>query len=83
MYVSDATIRAEAGGKAKQRSASGVAANVSRRRKELRERGLRWIQMCVIGTPHADFAEEARRQSAATAASEQAADDQSCFDAIS
>ena len=68
---------------AEQQDASGVAARVSRHRKKLREQGLRPIQMWVIDTRHPDFVEEARRQSAATAASEHAADDQAFIDAIS
>ena len=60
-----------------------MATRVSRHRKKLREQGLRPIQVWVIDTQHPDFAEEARRQSAAVAASEHAADDQAFIDAIS
>lgn len=56
---------------------------VRRHRERLRERGLRLVQIWVPDTRSAGFAEEARRQSAAVAASEHAMEDQAFVDAIS
>ncbi|MFL5286021.1 MAG: antitoxin MazE family protein [Rhodopila sp.] len=56
---------------------------VSRHRKRLREQGLRPIQIWVPDSRAPGFAEEARRQSAAVAASERAEEDQAFVDAIS
>lgn len=68
---------------AKQQDTSRVAARFSRHRQKTREQGLRLIQMWVPDTGHPDFAEEARRQSAAVAASEHAAEDQAFIDSLS
>ena len=68
---------------AKQQDTSGVAARVGRHRKRMREQGLRPIQMWVPDTRRPDFAEEARRQSAAVAASKHAAEDQAFIDSLS
>ncbi len=68
---------------AKQQDTSGVAARVGRYRERMREQGLRPIQMWVPDTRHPDFAEEARRQSAAVAASKHAAEDQAFIDSLS
>ena len=54
-----------------------------RHRERLREQGLRPVQIWVPDTRSPAFAEEARRQSAAVAASEHAVDDQAFVDAIS
>lgn len=56
---------------------------VRRHRDRLREQGLRPVQIWVPDTRSPTFAEEARRQSAAVAASEHAAEDQAFVDAIS
>jgi hypothetical protein len=56
---------------------------VRRHRERLRELGLRPVQMWVPDTRAPAFAEEARRQSAAVAASEHAREDQAFVDAIS
>jgi hypothetical protein len=56
---------------------------VRRHRERLRELGLRPVQMWVPDTRAPAFAEEARRQSAAVAASEHAREDQAFLDAIS
>ena len=57
--------------------------NVRRHRARLREEGLRRLQVWVTDTRAPGFAEEARRQSEAVAASEHAEADQSFIDAIS
>ncbi len=56
---------------------------VHRHRRRLREQGLRPVQIWVPDSRAPGFAEEARRQSAAVAASESAAEDQAFVDAIS
>ncbi len=56
---------------------------VRRHRLSLRERGLRPIQIWVPDMRSAAFEREARRQSAAVAASVQAEADQAFIDAIS
>ena len=56
---------------------------VRRHRERLRKQGLRPVQIWVPDTRSPAFAEEARRQSAAVAASEHAVDDQAFVDAIS
>jgi hypothetical protein len=56
---------------------------VRRHRERLREQGLRPVQIWVPDTRSPAFAEEARRQSAAVAASEHAMEDQAFVDAIS
>jgi len=56
---------------------------VRRHRDRLRAQGLRPIQIWVPDVRAAGFADEAHRQSAAVAASRQAADDQAFIDAIS
>jgi hypothetical protein len=56
---------------------------VRRHREGLRELGLRPVQIWVPDTRSPAFAEEARRQSAAIAASEHAMEDQAFVDAIS
>lgn len=62
---------------------SGTADEISGHCTETRWRGQRPIQVEVPDTRHPDFTEEARRQSAAVAASEHAADDQAFIEAIS
>ena len=52
-------------------------------RARLRDQGLRPVQLWVPDTRSAAFAAEARRQSRAVAASEQAGDDQGFVDAVS
>ncbi len=52
-------------------------------RDRLRAQGLRPVQIWVPDTRSPAFAEEARRQSAAVAASEHAMEDQAFVDAIS
>lgn len=56
---------------------------VRRHRERFREQGLRLVQIWVPDTRSPAFAEEARRQSAAVARSEHAAEDQAFVDAIS
>lgn len=56
---------------------------VRRHRQRLREQGLRPVQVWVPDTRSPVFAEEARRQSAAVARSEHAAEDQAFVDAVS
>jgi hypothetical protein len=56
---------------------------VCRHRNRLRTQGLRPVQIWVPDTSAPSFAEEARRQSAAGAASEYAEEDQAFVDAIS
>lgn len=56
---------------------------VRRHRERLREQGLRPVQIWVPDTRAPGFAEEARRQSAAVAASGHATEDQAFVDAIS
>ena len=56
---------------------------VRRHRQRLREQGLRPVQIWVPDTRSPAFAKEARRQSAAVARSEHAAEDQAFVDAIS
>jgi len=56
---------------------------VRRHRERLREQGLRPVQIWVPDSRSPAFTEEARRQSAAVAASEQAVEDQAFVDAIS
>jgi hypothetical protein len=56
---------------------------VRRHRVRLREQGLRPVQIWVPDIRAPGFAEEARRQSAAVAASEHAREDQAFVDAIS
>jgi Protein of unknown function (DUF3018) len=52
-------------------------------RARLRAQGLRPVQLWVPDTRSAAFAAEARRQSRAVAASEQASEDQGFVDAVS
>ena len=56
---------------------------VRRHRARLRQQGLRPVQMWVTDTRAPGFAEEARRQSMAIAASAHADDDQAFIDSIS
>lgn len=56
---------------------------VREHRRRLREQGLRPVQIWVPDVRAPEFAHEAHRQSALTAASENAADDQAFVDAIS
>jgi hypothetical protein len=56
---------------------------VRRHRQRLRDQGLRPVQVWVPDTRSPAFAEEARRQSAAVARSEHAAEDQAFVDAVS
>ena len=56
---------------------------VRHHRERLRQQGLRPVQMWVPDTRSPAFADEARRQSQAVAASEHATDDQAFVDAIS
>ena len=56
---------------------------VRRHRARLRQQGLRPVQMWVVDTRAPGFAEEARRQSMAIAASAHADDDQAFIDSIS
>jgi len=56
---------------------------VREHRERLRRQGLRPVQIWVPDVRAPEFAAEARRQSAAIAASEQEADDQAFVDAIS
>jgi hypothetical protein len=60
-----------------------VADRVREYRDRLRAQGLRPVQIWVPDVRAPGFAAEARRQSAAVAASEHAADDQAFIDAIS
>ena len=65
---------------------SGVSPSrdkVRRHRERLRAQGLHPVQIWVPDTRSPEFADEARRQSAAVAASEHAFDDQAFVDAIS
>ena len=61
----------------------GPSDKVQRHRARLREQGLRPLQVWVPDTRVSEFAEEARRQSEAVAASEYAEADQSFIDAVS
>ena len=56
---------------------------VREHRRRLRAQGLRPIQIWVPDVRSPEFELEARRQSAAVAASEHAADDQAFIDAVS
>ena len=60
-----------------------IRERVRSHRDRLRAQGLRPIQIWVPDVRAAGFADEAHRQSAAVAASRQAADDQAFIDAIS
>lgn len=60
-----------------------VTGRVRSYRKRMRDRGMRPIQMWVADVRAPEFAVEAHRQSAAVAASAQAADDQAYIDALS
>jgi len=62
---------------------SGLADEISGHCTEMRGRVLRPIQVGIPDTRQPDFAEAARRQSAAVAASEHAADDQAFIDSLS
>jgi Protein of unknown function (DUF3018) len=62
---------------------SGVNRRVSEYRHRLRAQGLRPVQIWVPDVRSPEFEREARRQSAAVAASEHAADDQAFIDALS
>jgi len=64
-------------------SAKPARVKVQEHRDRLRAQGLRPIQIWVPDVRSPAFRAEARRQSAAVAASEQAADDQAFIDAIS
>ena len=55
---------------------------VRQHRSRLREQGLRPVQIWVPDTRSPVFAEEARRQSAAVARSEQAQEDQAFVEAV-
>ena len=68
---------------AAQEGESSVAGRVRNYRKRMRDRGMRPIQMWVADVRSPAFAAEAHRQSAAVAASEHAADDQTFIDALS
>lgn len=52
-------------------------------RRRLRAQGLRPVQIWVPDVRSPEFKDEAHRQSAAVAASKQAADDQAFIDAVS
>ena len=65
------------------KSPTASSDEVRRHRAQLREEGLRPLQVWVTDTRAPGFAEEARRQSEAVAASEHAEADQSFIDAIS
>lgn len=60
-----------------------VGKRVAEHRARLREQGLRPLQIWVPDTRAAEFADEAHRQSALAAASDNARDDQAFVDAIS
>jgi len=60
-----------------------VGKRVAEHRVRLREQGLRPLQIWVPDTRAPEFAEEAHRQSALAAASDNASDDQAFVDAIS
>ena len=60
-----------------------VTGRVRSYRKRMRDRGMRPIQIWVADVRAPEFAAEAHRQSAAVAASAQAADDQAYIDALS
>ncbi len=61
----------------------GAVEKVRRHRARLRQQGLRPVQIWVADTRAPGFAEEARRQSLAIAASAHADDDQAFIDSIS
>jgi len=65
------------------KSAKATNEKVRRHRARLREQGLRPLQVWVPDTRTPGFAEEARRQSLAVAASAHAETDQRFVDAIS
>jgi Protein of unknown function (DUF3018) len=67
----------------RRRTAVSVADRVRDHRQRLRAQGLRPIQIWVPDVRSPEFAAEARRQSAAVAASPQATDDQAFVDAVS
>jgi len=60
-----------------------VKKRVREHRRRLRAQGLRPVQIWVPDVRSPEFKTEAHRQSAAVAASEQAADDQAFIDAVS
>lgn len=62
---------------------SGVRKRVREHRRRLRAQGLRPVQIWVPDVRSPEFAAEAHRQSAAVAASANAADDQAFIDAVS
>lgn len=64
-------------------SAKPTRVKVQEHRDRLRAQGLRPIQIWVPDVRSPEFRAEARRQSAAIAASEQEAEDQAFIDAIS
>ena len=61
----------------------GVGDRVRSYRERMRAQGMRPVQIWVEDVRAPGFAAEAHRQSAAVAASEQAADDQAFIDALS
>ena len=65
-----------------KRKDQSVRQRVRSHRARLRAQGLRPIQMWVPDVRSPEFAAEAHRQSAAVAASAQAADDQAFIDAL-
>lgn len=62
---------------------SSVRKRVHEHRRRLRAQGLRPVQIWVPDVRSPEFADEAHRQSAAVAASANAADDQAFIDAVS
>lgn len=62
---------------------AGVKKRVREHRRRLRAQGLRPVQIWVPDVRSPEFKDEAHRQSAAVAASKQAADDQAFIDAVS
>ena len=62
---------------------SSVSGRVRNYRKRMRAQGMRPIQLWVADVRAPGFAAEARRQAAAVAASDYAADDQAFIDALS
>ena len=62
---------------------SSVSKRVRNYRKRMRAQGMRPIQIWVADVRSPAFAAEARRQSVAVAASDQAADDQAFIDTVS
>ena len=65
-----------------QENGTPVSRRVRKHRERMREQGLRPIQIWVADVRASGFASEARRQAAAVAASDRAADDQAFIDAV-